>query len=139
MPASAQKCVQVWDHLQEAQWRKSDLGGQADDQVFARIEQDVDVLCSMLDAVFRHAGLGSSVEDVHETKLSLTSLDGVVLESRHSKLNPFDFRTVEGTVWRSFREGRVKLTNDRVLVSSLAAVGMILFFSDVRRSDFSRF
>jgi hypothetical protein len=110
--------VQVWDHLQEAQWRKSDLDGQEDVQVFARLQQSIDARSPELDAAFRSAGLDGIVEDVDEAKLNCSSADGVVLEIRHAKLVPFDFRVVEDVVWRSFREGRIKLANEQITVGS---------------------
>lgn len=100
--------------------------------MFARLEQDVDLMCSMLDTMFYSTSAGSAVGDGYETtRLNLASSDGVVLEYRHSTLNPFDFRTVESVVWQSFREGRVKLSNDRVMVSSLAPARLISCFTDV--------
>lgn len=109
--------MQVWDQLQEGQWRKSDLEGQADDQVFARLQQNVDARYPVLGAVFRSSGLDGVTEDLNDTKLTHTPADGMVFECRHVKLVPFDSRTVEDVVWRSFREGRVKLANDHIIVS----------------------
>lgn len=110
--------VQVWDHLQERQWRRSDLEGQADVQVFARLQQSIDARSPGLEAAFRLAGLDGVVEDVDESKLNCSAVDGVAFEIRHAKLVPFDFRVIEDVVWRSFREGRVKLGNEQITVGS---------------------
>ncbi|KAL3670889.1 hypothetical protein V7S43_004074 [Phytophthora oleae] len=108
----------IWDQLQE---KKN--GGREEcrkeDEVLEDMLREVDALYPQVDKVLNEHGLGESdpaVDVGDDANMKYSPADGMYLEYREKKYMPFDYKTLDEVVWRSFGEGKLKLEDSQLTI-----------------------
>lgn len=105
--------------LHPEQWSQLDgAQGKDDARVFLKLIRSVDARYPLLDTVMRTRGFGTAAKDMQETWTAHGLLSsGVSFEHRRCKVFPFAYQHIDGVLWRSLRQGKLKGGTDRVKVS----------------------
>ncbi|ETN20311.1 hypothetical protein PPTG_03341 [Phytophthora nicotianae INRA-310] len=108
----------IWDQLQENSNQERGEG-RNEEEMFETMLRDVDSRYPHVDAVLEEHGLGESdpaVDIRDDANMKYSPDDGMYLEYKEKKYMPFDYKVMDGVVWRSFGEGKLKLEDTQVTI-----------------------
>lgn len=108
----------IWDQLQE---KNTGAGEESrkEEQVLDEMLQEVDSRYPHVDKVLEENGLGESDPAVNvgdDANMKYSSTEGMYLEYKEKKYMPFDYKTLDDVVWRSFGEGKLKLEDSQLII-----------------------
>ncbi|GMF13442.1 unnamed protein product [Phytophthora lilii] len=109
----------IWDQLQENTNNHGEDESRKEEEVLDEMLRDVDERYPQVDKVLREHGLGESdpaVDVKDDANMKYSPTDGMYLEYKEKKFMPFDHKTLDDVVWRSFGEGKLKLEDSQLTI-----------------------
>ncbi|KAK1935552.1 hypothetical protein P3T76_010247 [Phytophthora citrophthora] len=108
----------IWDQLQE---KNASAGEESrkEEEVLEEMEQDVDSRYPHVDKMLNENGLGEADPAVNvgdDANMKYSPTEGMYLEYKEKKYMPFDYKTLDDVVWRSFGEGKLKLEDSQLTI-----------------------
>lgn len=113
--------AQIWEQLQEDKWHKSEPGPKQDEQIFEELMASIDARRPMLQSIFDANALNNSSPEGGDANLKYAATDGMYLEFKDTKFLPFDHKMIDSVMWRSIRQGKIKLDDHNIVVRLQAA------------------
>lgn len=110
---------QVWDQLQEDKWQKNVTPTKNDEEIFDELSQSIDARRHQIDAIFETHGLDDASAEGGDANLKFSPVNGIYIEFKDTKFLPFGFRMIDEVMWRSIRQGKLKVVESSVKVRAL--------------------
>lgn len=107
---------QIWEQLQEEQWHKGELQAKRDDQIFDELLTSIDARRPLLERIFETNALHSASPEGGDASLKYAATNGMYIEFKDTKFLPFDHNMIDDVMWRSIREGKIKLEDHAIVV-----------------------
>lgn len=120
---------QVWDQLQEPHWLKSVPQTKSDAEIFGELLRSVDARYALLESTLEAKELTRTCQPVSDIKLNYASPGGICVESRQTKLLPFEFHMAVEVLWRCLRQGKVAMFDCPATVRFIASLTSTLRIS----------
>lgn len=102
----------IWDQLQEKSSNQKALDGRSQEQLQEEMLADVNARYPRVDVCLEEHGLGDAdpmLDGSEDTAMKYSPTDGMYIEFKEKRYMPFNYKTMDDVVWRSFGEGKLKM------------------------------